>query len=395
MKKKIITSLICAVVFLIGQTALAVETTHVPNNRFFAISDIHFDPFASCEKSSGPCRLAKQLRSEGYRHWKNIFEADKTASLLGYYHDTDYILLKASLKKLQEMDRIEHPRFVIIGGDFLVHSFRDSYITYTGDTSGSGYQQFVKKTLQFLTEELNDTFPEIDIYPVVGNNDSYTDDYSVIPNGKFFHDVNEIWAPFMKEKENQLRFQKTFPIAGYYAVAVPDHEDQRIIVLDTVLFTAYDANKKNKGAAEKELSWLHQQLVAGVQHHRHLLLVFHIPFGIDIYSTLKNLSGHLEQFWQPEYTDLFEADMNHFSSVITGILPSHIHFDKFYKIKDNISVNFIPSISPILGNNPGFKIFTYDPNTFALKQFSAYFCVLKHNPDWRWKKKYTFRLTFH
>jgi len=56
-------------------------------------------------------------------------------------------------------------------------------------------------------------------------------------------------------------------------------------------------------------------------------------------------------------------------------------------------VTFTPSISPIYANNPGFKIFEYDPTTFDLLNFDVYYYPLNKN-DGHWYREYNFNRIF-
>jgi hypothetical protein len=199
------------------------------------------------------------------------------------------------------------------------------------------------------------------------------------------------WSILIKDRNNKASFQDVFPAAGYYEITVPGNKQQKIILLNTVLFTDRVHIIQQKQAAFRQLAWLHSRLLFAEKHHQHVILAFHIPIGIDIFATIKSKLD-IKEFWQENYTEKFEADLERFSSVITGILPAHIHVNAFQLIMlkrlMNIPVNFTPSISPIFGNNPGFKIFSYEEDTLGIKNRETYFYPLDGSPP-AWERQYS------
>ncbi len=390
--------LIFFIAIIICQPVLASLTAvqTLQNSKFIGIADIHFDPFSGCEKAATPCPMLNKLRAANYLKWASIFESNPDISMTKYYHDTNYVLLKSTLTALKEISQIEQPKFVIMLGDYLAHEYRKQYIKYSGDRSFSGYKNFVKKTLQFLMYQIAQTFPQIDVYPMMGNNDTYSSDYKVVPNGEFLKDTTDTLAQLIKNPSNLQNFLRDFPNAGYYAVNIPTNSNQRIIILDTMLFAKQMAgNKVMQEAAKNQLRWLHQQLLFAAQQNQRVLIAFHIPDSIDVYATFTGKLGVIWTFWQPDYYQAFRAELKEFAFTVMGIFPAHIHLDAFQRIDANqnveIPVMFTPSISPIFGNNPGFKIYAYDEKTLRITNIDMYYFPLAANPlSQQWQKEYSF-----
>lgn len=338
--------------------------------KFITIADIHFDPFYDCINSpKRPCAIIKKLNQADYKDWNTIFQQFSDKKISRILHDTNYALLKLTLSNLQKAHQSEHPQFVIILGDFLGHDFRRDYAAYSGDKTKLGYEKFVKKILQFLTDEFNEVFPDIDIYPVVGNNDSYSGNYRSDPGGQFFQETAQTWAPLIKNKVNQLAFIQQFPVGGYYVVNLSDNH--QLIVLNAVLFSARNKNNnKHLYPALSELTWLEKKLEMLSSQHKKIILAYHIPIGIDVYATLKDKLNKIHPFWNPLLTQKFEAELNKYPTTVTAMLVGHIHIESLqlvaYDKIDNIPVILTPSISPIYGNGPAFKIMTYDLNTLEV-----------------------------
>lgn len=229
-------------------------------SNFISISDIHFNPFLSCQ--TAPCPLIKNLSAAPASQWQAVFIREGQYRFSHYQEDTDYALLQSALSSLQASAAHVHPRFVLILGDFLGHNYQAMYQRYSGDQSAQGYGDFVDKTIIFLSRELQAAFPGVPIYPVIGNNDSASGDYSEIPSGEFYRATAAAWSPLL-DAPNRAAFHKTFPYAGYYSVTVPGETRHRIIVLNTVLFSPYAHSASDaelNTAAETELNWLQSQL---------------------------------------------------------------------------------------------------------------------------------------
>lgn len=344
--------------------------------KFISIADIHFNPFADCSVFKNSCKVIDKLRAAKYQEWATIFSQYGDKAITSNFHDTNYPLLVTTLNELQRINQQEKPAFVLILGDFLGHDFRRLYKKYSKDKTQEGYQAFVKKTLQYLTYEFEHVFPNIDVYPVVGNNDTYSGDYKFIPKGQFFQDATDIWSVLIKNKINQLNFKKEFPIAGYYKVMIPLTENHQLIILNTVLFSAHNRNKTVKEFALGELQWLNKQLQEAEEHHQKILLAYHIPAGIDVYATLKAKFRELSEFWYPGYSEQLKNELQKYPNSVSSIFAGHIHMDTYQAITlrnfANTPVRITPSISPIYGNNPGFKVITYDTKTLQLKRIDTY-----------------------
>jgi sphingomyelin phosphodiesterase acid-like 3 len=382
------------------QNTLAADVSKPPKiNKFFTISDVHFDPFASCRLMTiTPCVLILKLHQAPWQDWESIFEkSDFTPPATG--SDSNYALLKSSIDALKNSVAEEHPRFGFFLGDFLAHNYHVQYALYSHDVTKQGYQDFVTKTYEFLIHEYTQALPATDIYPVLGNNDAY-EDYQVVVNGKLLRQQGEIWAGLIHNKINHAIFASEFPKAGYYSVLLPNTDNQRIIALDSVLFSRHINSNAAKFAALTELGWLHGELVAAAAKHENVIIAYHIPIGVDVYATLKNYLKTVEEFWQPSDNVAFEALVKNFSGTIKIILAGHIHMDNFEIMnRENLPValSFTPSISPIYGNNPSFKIYSYDSDTLGVKNYTTYYSPLADaardvNPAW--KKEYNFNQVY-
>lgn len=362
-----------ACVFVLAPNALAEREASV---TFLSLSDIHFDPFVACYVTKQkPCPLILRLKNAPIDQWSALLAAGDQLKP-AYRQDTGYPLLMASLAAAKAAADKYHVQFVWVLGDFLGHNLRKSYRQYAQDKSLGGYQAFINKTLAFVSSQVNQTFPNTDVYPVIGNNDTASWDYHVVPKGGFLGDTRDSWAPFIKNAANRAAFNASFPYAGYYAVTVPDNPALKLIVLNTVLFSYKSQGAAADAAALQQLRWLNQQLQAAVDQHQKVLIAMHIPMGIDVYASLRIRLFTLISLWHPRYTSQFKAMLDRYGDVIEGVFSGHLHSDWFqlYSVNNDhaIAMAGTPSISPIFGNDPSFKVYRYNLNTETLQDYYTY-----------------------
>ncbi len=390
---KVIFRIVSLLFFIVAQPvfAFAVGPQTESTSYFLSMSDIHFNPFESCDNKI-PCPLVKTLQQTAADQWGSVLGKSQVKPA-SYGTDTNYPSLKSALSEASKRATEKHVNFIVVLGDYLAHDYLQNYSKYSGDTSPEGYQAFVKKTLTFLTGEIGKTFPDQNVFMAVGNNDSYVDDYVSQPNGQFYKDMGNLWSSLVKDKNAQAAFQASFPVGGYYAVDVPNQVNLRLIVMNSVLFSA-----KAKGdvsqAANNELDWLAKELADANAKGKKALIMLHIPAGVDVFASLRKKPFGIVELWKPEYSTRFQAMLKQYTGNISGILSGHFHMDFLQIVNQAIPVSGTPAISPVFGNNPGFKIFGYSPTTLKLEDFLTYFNPLNNQKGWSDKEEYDFNATY-
>ena len=279
-------------------------------------------------------------------------------------------------------------------GDFLAHNFIQKYQTYTGDKALQHYRSFIDKTFMFLSSQLKQTFPAIPVYSAIGNNDSYHGNYYTDPNGAFYHFLTgeHSWGQLFVSPKNRAQFAAVFPQAGYYEVVPPQANDNRIIVLNTVMFSANAVGVNLQSAVDAQFNWLAKRLEAAQTKGYHVWLVYHIPNGADAYHNVnKAADSQAVMFWQSTYNLRFLKLIRQYAAVISGLITGHTHMDGLqYANKKPIIFNtFVTSISPIYGNNPSYKRYYYRNSNLALEDFIVYYFNLAEKPR-QWRKEYRF-----
>ncbi|WP_162920442.1 metallophosphoesterase [Candidatus Fukatsuia symbiotica] len=349
---------------------------------FITISDLHFNPFYNCDIKNDTCLIIDKLQAAPTSQWKEILERYEQSKQI-YNKDTNYFLFHSVLGTLKKRADDTHAQFVLLLGDVLAHDYNKNYIKYTGDTSSIGIQNFVNKTMQFITNELKNRLSSIDVYTVVGNNDTYSDHYT--SEAVFYKNIAKIWSQSIKDEKNRIKMENDFSKGGYYSLELSKQKKLRLIVLNTNFFSTL--GKGLDIEAKEELNWLHNELSSVHKKNQKAIIALHIPVGIDAYQSV--IQSDVVSLWDPQNTQQFLSQLEYYSNEIIAIFSGHLHTDFFEIIKfngrtKNIFLTGTPAVSPLFSNNPGFKLYRYSRNTLELQGYSTYYYPLDSiRPEWK------------
>ncbi len=312
---------------------------------------------------------------------------------------------------------LPHPAFVMINGDLLAHSFPKTYRNATHDNDREHYRAFVLKTVQFLTIEFRQRFPDTKILLTPGNNDEDCGNYSIQAGGTFLSDTADLARDLAGADQ---AFISQWKALGSYNVPHPTIPGVRILSLNTVFFSNnYHATSFSNAcspvastAASDLLRWLDGNLTAARQANEKVWLMFHIPPGIDGYastqkwdtrseatapSTDMSCADAIVPMWVPAWTAQFDRLLETFQNTVTASFAGHTHTDDFRLINTaGVNKAFVlisPAISPVYDQNPGFRIVTFDSAGSLVDQSTYYLTNLKQASSkvrGRWKKEYEF-----
>ncbi len=360
----------------------AVNPAHA--DTLLGLSDIHFVPFETCAMPSTddnkPCPLIQELVAAPVSSWGNIFKKEVESPINPPGQETNFALWEQTLSFAKST---VHPRFIFLGGDFLGHDYETKYALYSQDTSESGYENFVQKTMVFLISEIHQTFPGVPVFFTLGNNDSYSGDYVSDPNGKFYQDMGRFGLPlFQGSIPNTADFFTSFDSGAYYAAQLGSQ--QELIVLNSVLFSAKGSVPVSNSvtlqqSASEELSWLDQTLSTAERNHENVWILMHIPDVIDDYASKK--AGYPVELWSDPYNPDFLSLLEKYHSTIKLIFTGHFHRDGSYtyalpdaqtgKTLDLLDT-YLPGLDSTHGNQPGFKTYEFDEKSFAVSSMNLY-----------------------
>ena len=343
--------------------------------RFIALADIHFDPFSACQGKK-PCAFIKTLQASKVETWDSLLaQADTT--IPHYGADTNYTLLQSALTAAVEQANRADAKTVVVLGDMLSHNFRIAYRRYSGDRSLAGFRSFVMKTLSYLQLKLSTTFGDRDILPVLGNNDSWQDDYVVDNDGDFYRAYRDLWMKSIHDDSKKAAFAESITTGGYYAIT---QNNTRFIILNSTPFSRRAAGDSAASVAEQEWTWLANELKTAQTKQQRIILFMHIPPRIELFFSLRIRLFTLFELWSSPNLVRFDALMQTYAPLMDGVFSAHIHNDslQLHRFGKGVHVPFVgsPAVSPIFASNPGFKLYGLN-NTVSLPlDFISYYTRL-------------------
>lgn len=382
------------ILLLLCLSVTAYAATENKSFYFLAMADIHFDPFIPCyESKNRSCAVIKRLSAAPASQWDAILSEEGDVDPV-FHQDTNYKLFKANLGAARQAAE-EYPlSFVMVLGDTLGHNFRIFYRKYTGDKSQAGFENFARKTLEYINLEFKKAFPATSVFMVVGNNDTYSRNYQAVPGGAFFSDAASLWSQLIVNSQSRAAMRREFSSGGYYAVDVPGFPQLRLIALNSVLFSKYSVWKSAKTEANRELSWLGQELKLAKQRNQQVIIALHIPGSLEVYATRRWHWFTLTQFWRTEYLERFKAELASYYPQVVAIFSGHLHYDWNQSLtvgdRKAIPVIGVPAISPIFGSDPSFKIYHFSLDDSNVEDYYTYYYPVSGRGSWGMEHAYNF-----
>jgi hypothetical protein len=230
----------------------------------------------------------------------------------------------------------------------------------------------------------------------VGNTDSYT---GYGPDSDFLSDTAELfYTNFLNGTTDHQTFLNTFTSGGYYSADLPG-TNLTVIGINTIVFSPLIPGD-NDSAVQTELAWLDSTLASAEAAGKKVWLLMHIPPGPDIATTAaKDLdaSGHVTtatMMWQPGYQTSFMQTLSNHPGVISLTLAAHTHMDEYRILPTSDVLEITPGISPVFGNNPAFKVFSFTNDTFKPTDYSSLNYDIAAMPE-QFNSYYTFSAAYY
>jgi hypothetical protein len=381
---------------------VAAADTKPADRKFLIASDLHFNPMADP-------KLVDALIKAAPAQWQPILNRSQPAAFSQYGEDTNWWLLQSALNAMRTTE--PHPAFIVITGDLLAHHFPDTFRRITGNNDPQAYRKFVRSTIEFLALQLRQRFLQSTILPTPGNNDDDCGDYQVTAGGAYLQDTSALVRKLTRSG-NEL--EQTWRSLGSFDVPHPALAKTRVISLSTVFFSAkYQAADFDRGcaavpsnAAADLFAWLQTRLSHAQQAGEKVWLMFHIPPGMDGFSTIRQYLSLLKSgqppaeicpkslvpMWKPEWTAKFSELLEQYAGTIALSLAGHTHTDDFRVMgKQFVLIN--ASVSPVYNQNPSFRVATLARDG-SLSDDSVYYLsnleyASKTTPG-EWEREYTF-----
>ncbi len=366
--------------------------------RVVVFSDVHFTPYDDPQ-------IFPELVAAEADQWPAIFERSSVTTMGTWGDESNYNLLVSALDAVNQ--HAVDDAVVIFTGDMLAHHFSDNFYKLYGSQDETAFQAFVLKTVTFFTHQLRERFGDQPVVFTLGNNDSYAGDYAIKPGGRFLADTSGLFYHALLEDSAQPnQFMQSYQAGGYFS-ANPDGSKIQFISLNTVMFSNHwpeTASGYSEQDAWDQLAWLDITLAAAAARQHSVWLIMHIPPGADIYKTVKTYmddTGHVSDgaiMWREKYQTRFLEIIAPYGDTIQFGLAGHTHMDEYrlwYPGDNTPARPFVvtPSISPVFGNNPGFKVLTIAPDNWQVLDYTASICPLE-NPEPAFAVSYSFLQTY-
>lgn len=335
--------------------------TTANNFPIVVFSDVHFNPFYDPT-------LFQQLVAADAGQWPGIFETSSITAPSTWGSDTNYPLLVLALSRIKQ--NVGASPLIIYTGDILGHNFPQTFFKLYGSNDPpdaadiAAMEAFADKTVAFFMDRVRSSVGNIPVMFAVGNSDSYL---GAVPESSFLSNTAELfYDKFLNGAVDHQEFLTTFTSGGYYS-AEPPGTNLMVIGLNTVIFSAeFGDNEKN--AVDAELAWFDARLASARAAGKKVWLLMHIPPGADMYSTAQNADagGHLSSatmMWNQDYQARFLTTLSHYPGLIALTLAAHTHKDEYRILPTSDVLEITPAITPVFGNNPAFRVFTFDRDT--------------------------------
>lgn len=340
------------------------------------ISDIHFTPFYDTE-------LFNDLVNSPVEQWASIFQTSGMSEPLSWGNESNYPLLVRALDSA--LMEIGSSPVLLFPGDILAHKFPEKFFELYGKKDEEALRSFVYKTVVFFATHVRERFQDLPVVFALGNNDSYAGDYKLVPGGKFLTDTAEVfYSTLLLGGADPESYFKTYTAGGYY-VANPPGSKVLFVCLNSILFSQrWLENTANEGddIALRQLDWLELTLAEASKGDRKVWLVMHIKPGVDIFTTVSTYmdkSGYISNaasFWKEEYQECFLEITKRYDHVIEAVFSGHTHMDEYRLLLENDGAAYkativTPSVSPVFGNDPAFKVVTMDRENWELLDYHS------------------------
>uniref|UniRef100_UPI00358E9E22 cyclic GMP-AMP phosphodiesterase SMPDL3A isoform X2 n=1 Tax=Myxine glutinosa TaxID=7769 RepID=UPI00358E9E22 len=338
---------------------------------FWHITDLHLD--SSYQESAKPRNVC--LTSLGLP----VTDAGPFGSHLC---DSPWKLVHSALEHMRSL--LPLPDFLIWTGDSPPH-------LPPGDLSTAA----VLDTMRNFTSVILAAFPNIPVFPALGNHDYWPQDQMPGNVCEVYSKVGQMWKMWLTDEALE-----TFKRGGFYTQLVSWNRTQvstplRIVSLNTVLY--YTPNRITAGLVDPggQLAWLKGVLSAARRDGEKVYVIAHVPPGVDPWFNTT--------FYNPDTNKRYLSVLRAFVDVLVAQMYGHMHRDCFRVLRDTAgnavgSVFLAPAITPWkmnngkmalpLANNPGFRLYKYSLEDYGILDLWQYFlnltdANLKGIADWR------------
>ncbi|XP_029966848.1 cyclic GMP-AMP phosphodiesterase SMPDL3A [Salarias fasciatus] len=329
--------------------------------RFWHITDLHLDP--TYHLTPDPTKVC--FSSKGA-------PASQAGVFGDFLCDSPYSLIRSAFA---HMAPLTGPRdFIIWTGDSPPHVPVDELST-----------DVVIQVIRNMTHTIRQHFPNLTVYPAVGNHDYWPQDQLPTSTNVIYRAAAELWKPWLQEEA-----LNTLSNGGFYSQLV--RPGLRLVSLNTILYYGPDKAVGNHSDPAGQFHWLEATLKKAAVSLEKVYIIAHVPVGFLPFA--RNITA-MREYQNERLLDIFRR----YSHVIAGQFYGHTHKDSVMVLQDQegepVGSLFVsPAVTPIksvvepYSNNPAFRMYSYDLTDFSVLDIYQYFLNLteanqKQSADWQ------------
>ncbi|XP_030054429.1 cyclic GMP-AMP phosphodiesterase SMPDL3A [Microcaecilia unicolor] len=334
--------------------------------QFWQLSDLHLDAtYHLTDDHTKVCASSKG------------WNASKPGIYGDFMCDSPYQLILSALNYMKQTE--QQASFMIWTGDSPPHVPENELST-----------EAVINCIGNLTSTILNFFPDIQVFPSLGNHDYWPQDQLPVSVNEVYSAVAKFWKPWLTDEAIS-----TLKKGGFYSQLYKSQTTQqslRVISLNTNLYYSPNHLTVNMTDPASQFEWLEHTLESSFQKNEKVYIIAHVPIGYLPYA--RNTTA-MRKFYNERLVMLFRK----YSSIIAGQFYGHTHRDSLMVLLDEkgIPVNSLfvaPAVTPIKGfpsldsNNPGIRLYQYDPTDYSVKDLRQYFLNLteaniEKKPIWK------------
>ena len=324
--------------------------------HFLVYADSHVDPcFGNWDRAEQTC-----------------FTKDNDG-LPDYHMDAPVRLLKSAVKALRQ--RKNKPDFILFLGDFASHFFHAGPSgSQDPDDIRLGLLTVFQKHVSIFRKEWADGCRQC-AHPlmVMGNNDFFPNynasivDDSVVSE-RFLYQTSQVFQKNMLDDQDAIT---TFRKGGYFALGPTATESNvTFLVLNTVLYSTQNPNVNlSVDDPSGGFKWLKDELEFASSSGGFVYIVGHIAPSTDHWD------GYPYWLWFKKYVRRYEEITTKYKDIIKGQFFGHEHSDLFRLSKTGVMMVH-SSISPVYGNNPVIREYSYNRYDGTIADFREWYIDL-------------------
>uniref|UniRef100_A0A673LUZ1 Sphingomyelin phosphodiesterase acid like 3A n=1 Tax=Sinocyclocheilus rhinocerous TaxID=307959 RepID=A0A673LUZ1_9TELE len=237
-----------------------------------------------------------------------------------------------------------------------------------------------------MTHTIRQFFPQLPVYPALGNHDYWPQDQLPASANAIYDAVAKLWSPWLNP-EAVATLQK----GGFYSLVIKP--GLRLVSLNTNLYYSPNQVTVNMTDPAGQFQWLQGTLELSRQKMEMVSLCNcsrSLPYAINTTAVRESYNEQLVKIFR------------NYSDVVQGQFYGHTHRDRIMVLLDHQgkpvnSIFVTPAVTPIksllepFSNNPGVRAYLYHPEDYALLDiWQFYLNLTEANLEQRskWKLEY-------